>query len=115
MCFLTSSGCSFIASEILMKIMPFSESVFLKVVATETESTTTSIATPLNFFCSSKEIPSFLKVAKSSGSTSSKESYFGFPLGAEGPSVQMGSAIAWQISNWIKAPKFFKKMLLLFE
>ena len=58
-------------------------SVFLNVVATETESTTTSIATPANFFCSSKEIPSFSKVAKSSGSTSSSESYFGFLLGAE--------------------------------
>ena len=36
----------------------------------------------------------------------------GFPLGAEGPSVQMGSAIAWQISKWVKAPKIFEKMLV---
>ena len=64
------------------KIMPFSFNVFLNVVATETESTTTSIATPANFFCSSREIPNFLKVSNNSGSTSSKLSYLGFELGA---------------------------------
>ena len=71
------------ASEILIKMIPFSANVFLKVVATETLSTTISIATPVNFFCSSIEIPSFLKVSKSSGSTSSKLSYLAFLEGAE--------------------------------
>ena len=66
-----------------MKMIPFSISVFLNVVATDTESTTTSIATPANFFCSSNEIPSFSKVSKSSGSTSSNELYLGLLLGAE--------------------------------
>ena len=71
------------ASEILMNIIPFSANVFLNVVATDTESTTTSIATPDNFFCSSREIPNFSKVAKSSGSTSSRLSYLGLLFGAE--------------------------------
>ena len=35
----------------------------------------------------------------------------GFPLGAEGPSVQMGGA-AWQIAKWIKAPKSFTKIIV---
>ena len=47
--FLTKSGCSFIASEILMKIMPFSPNVFLNVVATETESTTRLIKSSRTF------------------------------------------------------------------
>ena len=71
------------ASEILIKMIPFSDKVFLKVVATETESTTTSIATPASFFCSSKEIPSFLNVANNSGSTSSMLLYLGLLFGAE--------------------------------
>ena len=64
-------------------MIPFSSSVSLKVVATETESTTTSIATPLNFFCSSKEIPNLLNVFNNSGSTSSRELRLGFFFGAE--------------------------------
>ena len=83
MYFFTSSGCFLIASDIEQKIMPFSANVSLNVVATETESTTTSTATPANFFCSSKEIPSLSKVFKSSGSTSSKLSYLSLDLGAE--------------------------------
>ena len=63
--------------------MPFSPNVFLKVVATETESITISTATLANFFCSSKEIPKRLKVSNNSGSTSSKEFNFGFFFGAE--------------------------------
>ena len=54
------------------KIIPFSFNVFLKVVATETESTIISIAILFIFCCSSNEIPSFLYISKSSGSTSSK-------------------------------------------
>ena len=65
------------------KIIPFSANVSLNVVATETESITISTATPANFFCSSKEIPSLSKVFNSSGSTSSRLSYFGFVFGAE--------------------------------
>ena len=54
-----------------------------EVVATATESTTTSMATPASFFCSSNEIPNFSKVASNSGSTSSILSYFGLLFGAE--------------------------------
>ena len=36
----------------------------------------------------------------------------GFPLGAEGPSVQMGGAVAWQIAKWVKAPKSFTKIIV---
>ena len=36
----------------------------------------------------------------------------GFPLGAEGPSVQMGGSVAWQIGSWLKAPKSFTKVLV---
>ncbi len=63
--------------------MPFSARVFLKVVATETESTTISIATPVKRFCSSIDIPSFSKVFNNSGSTSSKLSSSFLGLGAE--------------------------------
>ena len=28
----------------------------------------------------------------------------GFPLGPEGPAVQMGGSVAWQMSRWLKAP-----------
>ena len=80
MYFFTNSGCSLIASEIDMKIIPFSAKVSRKVVFTETESKTTSIATPDKRFCSSKEIPNFSKVFNNSGSTSSKlaNSFLGF-------------------------------------
>ena len=71
------------ASDIEQKIIPFLANVSLNVVATETESITISTATPVNFFCSSIEIPSLLKVLINSGSTSSKLSYLGFPFGAE--------------------------------
>ena len=64
-------------------MIPFSFRVSLKEVATETESITTSTATPANFFCSSTEIPSFLNVSRSSGSTSSRLLYFGLFDGAE--------------------------------
>ena len=63
--------------------MPFSPSVFLKVVATETESITISTATFANLFCSSKEMPNFSKVASKSGSTSSILFSLGFCFGAE--------------------------------
>src|SRR5690625_6362090 len=58
MYFRTNSGCFWIASLIGIKIIPFSAKVSLKVVVTETLSTTTSIATPVKRFCSSTEIPS---------------------------------------------------------
>ena len=55
----------------------------LKEVETETLSITTSTATPVNFFCSSIEIPSLLNVAINSGSTSSRLSSLSFFFGAE--------------------------------
>ena len=56
----TSSGYSCTASEIGQKITPASASFSLKVVATDTESKTTSIATPASIFCSSSGMPSLL-------------------------------------------------------
>ena len=55
--FLTKSGCFCIASEIGQKIIPFSVSLSLNVVATETESKTASTATPASFSCSFSGIP----------------------------------------------------------
>ena len=70
--FFTKSGCFCIASDIEQKIIPFSVSLSLNVVATETESKTASTATQANFSCSFNEIPSFLYVSNNLGSTSSK-------------------------------------------
>ena len=53
------------------KMMPFSISVSLKVVLTDTESITASTAMPLSAICSSRGMPNLLKVLISSGSTSS--------------------------------------------
>ncbi len=36
----------------------------------------------------------------------------GFPLGPEGPSVQMGGSIAWQMANWLKAPVSFRRVIV---
>ena len=33
----------------------------------------------------------------------------GFPLGPEGPSVQMGGSVAWQMAKWLKAPVSFSR------
>ena len=63
--FLTSSGCSRIASEMLRKMTPAFFSSSRKVVATETLSNTASTATlrapstPASTFCSSIGMPSF--------------------------------------------------------
>ena len=61
---------------------PFSASLSLKVVATETESKTASTATPASSFRSSSGIPSFSNVASSFGSTSSRLFRPAFCLGA---------------------------------
>ena len=65
------------------KMMPFSASFPLKVVATDTESNTASTATLASRACSASGIPSFSKARLSSGSTSSIEPSFFFGLGAE--------------------------------
>src|SRR4030095_4592144 len=80
--FLTSSGCSRIASVNEQKITPCFFSFTLYVVATETESNTASTATPANCFCSVRGIPSFSNVFNSSGSTSSKLAFVGLCFGA---------------------------------
>ncbi len=36
----------------------------------------------------------------------------GFPLGPEGPSVQMGGSVAWQMAKWLKAPVAFRKVIV---
>ena len=36
----------------------------------------------------------------------------GFPLGPEGPAVQMGGSVAWQMSRWLKAPAAFRRMIV---
>ena len=64
-------------------MIPISRSLSLNVVATDTESNTASTATPERRICSSRGIPSFLKVSRTSGSTSSIEASCFFGLGAE--------------------------------
>ncbi len=36
----------------------------------------------------------------------------GFPLGPEGPSVQMGGSVAWQMAKWLKAPIAFRRVIV---
>tara|TARA_Y100001970_G_scaffold183190_1_gene222813 strand:+ start:20686 stop:22050 length:1365 start_codon:yes stop_codon:yes gene_type:complete len=36
----------------------------------------------------------------------------GFPLGPEGPSVQMGGSVAWQMATWLKAPLSFRRVIV---
>ncbi len=36
----------------------------------------------------------------------------GFPLGPEGPSVQMGGSVAWQMARWLKAPVSFRRVIV---
>ncbi len=79
---LTSSGCSRTASENEQKMIPSLLSLPLNVVATDTESNTASTATFESSFCSSRGMPSFLNVARISGSTSSRLFSFGFSRGA---------------------------------
>ena len=64
-------------------MMPSFASVCLNVVPTETLSNTASTATPESRFCSSSEIPNLSKVARISGSTSSRLSSCACFLGAE--------------------------------
>jgi CIC family chloride channel protein len=36
----------------------------------------------------------------------------GFPLGPEGPSVQMGSSVGWQMARWFKAPPSLMRVIV---
>ncbi|WP_269622040.1 ClC family H(+)/Cl(-) exchange transporter [Prochlorococcus marinus] len=36
----------------------------------------------------------------------------GFPLGPEGPAVQMGGSVAWQMAEWLKAPRAFRRVIV---
>ena len=36
----------------------------------------------------------------------------GFPLGPEGPAVQMGGSVAWQTSRWLRAPVAFRRVIV---
>jgi CIC family chloride channel protein len=36
----------------------------------------------------------------------------GFPLGPEGPSVQMGSSVGWQLARWFKAPPSLMRVIV---
>jgi len=36
----------------------------------------------------------------------------GFPLGPEGPSVQMGGSVAWQMAKWLRAPTAFRRVIV---
>jgi CIC family chloride channel protein len=36
----------------------------------------------------------------------------GFPLGPEGPSVQMGSSVGWQMARWFKAPASLMRVIV---
>ena len=64
-------------------MIPTAASFSRNVVATETLSNTASTATPASSFCSSSGIPSLSKVARTSGSTSSRLLSAFFFLGAE--------------------------------
>ena len=64
-------------------MMPSSASFSLNVVATDTLSKTASTATPDSSFCSSSGMPSFSKVRRISGSTSSRLFSAGRFFGAE--------------------------------
>ena len=36
----------------------------------------------------------------------------GFPLGPEGPAVQMGGSVAWKMAQWLKAPIAFRRAIV---
>ena len=36
----------------------------------------------------------------------------GFPLGPEGPAVQMGGSVAWQFARWLKSPVAFRRVIV---
>jgi len=36
----------------------------------------------------------------------------GFPLGPEGPAVQMGGSVAWKMAKWLKAPIAFRRVIV---
>ncbi len=36
----------------------------------------------------------------------------GFPLGPEGPAVQMGGSVAWKMAKWLKAPISFRRVIV---
>jgi CIC family chloride channel protein len=36
----------------------------------------------------------------------------GFPLGPEGPAVQMGGSVAWKFAQWLKAPIAFRRVIV---
>lgn len=36
----------------------------------------------------------------------------GFPLGPEGPAVQMGGSVAWKMAKWLKAPIGFRRVIV---
>ncbi len=36
----------------------------------------------------------------------------GFPLGPEGPAVQMGGSVAWRLAQWLKAPIAFRRVIV---
>ncbi len=36
----------------------------------------------------------------------------GFPLGPEGPAVQMGGSVAWKMAQWLKAPISFRRVIV---
>jgi len=55
----TQSGCCCTASEKEQKMIPSSASLPLKVVATDTLSSTASTATPASCSCSARGMPSF--------------------------------------------------------
>ena len=36
----------------------------------------------------------------------------GFPLGPEGPAVQMGGSVAWQLAKWLRAPAALRRTIV---
>ncbi len=63
-------------------------------------------------FLRHKKVPMNLKVGLVKLSSGIIAIGSGFPLGPEGPSVQMGGSVAWQMAKWLKAPTAFRRVIV---
>ena len=63
-------------------------------------------------FLRHKEVPMNLKVGLIKLISGIVAIGSGFPLGPEGPSVQMGGSVAWQMAKWLRAPVSFRRVIV---
>ena len=63
-------------------------------------------------FLRHKEVPMNLKVGLIKLISGIVAIGSGFPLGPEGPSVQMGGSVAWQMAKWLRAPVAFRRVIV---